>query len=97
MKMQFTNYSEMTCYIFSSSRVLVFDRPPNCKQSITVWLFTTNVYWHCFKVRQDLPMGKLSYNDKPCMQTLREQGLGGWWESHHFQLPWQRVEVSQHC
>jgi len=40
-------------------------------------------------------MGKLSHNNKVCMQTLRERG-STWWESHHFQLPWQRAEV-EHC
>jgi len=39
-------------------------------------------------------MGKLSYNDKLCMQTLREQGLGDK-AVIIVQLPSQRVNVEQ--
>jgi len=54
---------------FLSSRVLVSD---DCKQSITVWFFTTKILLTLFL---SLVVGKLSYSDKLCMHTFMGKDL----------------------
>jgi len=68
---------QKTDIIAKNLRVLVFD---NCKRSTTVWFFTINtltIYW-----------GKIVLTVHADVSWART-----WCESHHFQLPWQTVEV----